>query len=239
MNKILIADDDKNILEVLKYNLVNEDYIVLTAEDGVQALEITRREKPDLIILDIMMPGLSGFEVCRILRKEMSILILILTAKVEEVDKVVGLELGADDYMTKPFSVRELLARIRAMLRRLPQVEQHVFAGSSNDDVIPPVVKAGNIEIDTIGHRVFREGVVLQLSPKEYDLLLFLIHHYGQVFGREYLIEKIWGCDYDGTGRTIDVHIRSLRLKIEDKPEKPEHLLTIHGFGYKFEASNR
>ena len=236
MSKILIADDDQNILEVLKYNLVNEGYIVFTVIDGIQALELSRREKPDLIILDIMMPGLSGFEVCRILRKEMSVLILILTAKLEEIDKVVGLELGADDYMTKPFSVRELLARVRAMLRRLPQVEQSVLSGSSNDEDTPPVVKAGNIKIDTIGHRVFREGVILKLSPKEYDLLLFLIHHCGQVFGREHLIERVWGYDYDGTGRTIDVHIRSLRCKIENKPEQPEHLLTVHGFGYKFEG---
>ena len=143
------------------------------------------------------------------------------------------LELGADDYMTKPFSVRELLARIRAMLRRSQWQEQQT---PSAEEALPPVLKADNIEVDVVGHRVFRNGSLLKLSPKEFDLLSFLMYHRGQVFNRERLVEKVWGYDYGGTARTVDVHVRSLRQKIEDDPEKPEHLLTVHGFGYKFEG---
>ena len=233
MSKILVVDDDKNLLEVLRYNLVKESYTVITAEDGVQALELARRHKPDLTILDIMLPGLDGLEVCRILRKEIEAPILMLTAKAEEVDKVVGLELGADDYMTKPFSIRELMARLRAMLRRSQRMEQQ--AHPSEED-IPLLLKAGSLEIDTVGHRVFRNGLVLSLSPKEFDLLSFLVRNRGQVFSREVLVEKLWGYSHEGTGRTVDVHIRWLRRKIEDNPQKPEHLLTVHGFGYKFEG---
>jgi two-component system OmpR family response regulator len=232
VNKILVVDDDKNMLDVLKYNLLKEGYAVATAEDGIKALELARRDKPDLIILDIMLPGLDGLEVCRILRKEMAVPILMLTAKIEEIDKVVGLEVGADDYVTKPFSIRELLARIRAMLRRsiwTPQPadypEEEVFVS----------LKAGGLEIDTTGHRISRDGLTLSLTPKEFDLLSFLVQHRGQVFSRERLIEKVWGYDYEGTDRTVDVHVRSLRQKIEDDPEKPKHLLTVHGLGYKFE----
>jgi two-component system OmpR family response regulator len=232
MSKILVVDDDKNLLEVLRYNLVKEHYTVVTAEDGVQALELARRYKPDLTILDIMLPGLDGLEVCRILGKEMSAPILMLTAKADEVDKVVGLELGADDYMTKPFSIRELMARIRAMLRRSQRMEQQVHP---NEEHAASVIKVGSLEIDPAGHRVSRSGLALSLSPKEFDLLLFLVLNRGQVFSRETLVEKLWGYNHEGTDRTVDVHIRWLRRKIEDNPEKPEHLLTVHGFGYKFE----
>ncbi|HTY81999.1 MAG TPA: response regulator transcription factor [Dehalococcoidales bacterium] len=232
MYKILVVDDDKNIIEVLKYNLVKEGYAVSTAEDGIKALELARKEKPDLIILDIMLPGLDGFELCRIIRKERSVPIVILTAKTEEIDKVVGLELGADDYMTKPFSVRELMARVKATLRRSQWIESQKTAVS---EAVPDVIKTDGIEIDVGGHRVFRRGELLKLSPKEFDLLLFLVHHRGQVFNRERLVENVWGYDYGGTERTVDVHVRSLRLKIEDNPEKPVNLLTVHGFGYKYE----
>lgn len=233
MSKILIVDDDKNILDVLKYNLVKEGYTVATAEDGIKALELARQEKPDLIILDIMLPGLDGLEVCRILRKEMAVPILMLTAKIEEIDKVVGLELGADDYMTKPFSLRELLARIRAMLRRSQLTDRHTSTG---EETKMTVLKAGNIEVDVAGHRVLLNGSLIKLSPKEYDLLSFLMHNRGQAFNRERLVERVWGYDYGGTARTVDVHMRSLRQKIEDDPDKPKHLLTVHGFGYKFEG---
>jgi two-component system OmpR family response regulator len=233
VSKILVVDDDKNLLEVLRYNLVKESYTVITAEDGVQALELARRHKPDLTILDIMLPGLDGLEVCRILRKEIEAPILMLTAKAEEVDKVVGLELGADDYMTKPFSIRELMARLRAMLRRSQRMEQQTHPSEQD---IPSVLKAGSLEIDTVSHRVSRNGLVLSLSPKEFDLLSFLVRNRGQVFSREVLVEKLWGYSHEGTGRTVDVHIRWLRRKIEDNPQKPEHLLTVHGFGYKFEG---
>lgn len=236
LSKILVVDDDKNLLEVLRYNLVNDGYTVFTAEDGIQALELARRDKPNLIILDVMMPGLDGFEVCRILRKEMHVPILMLTAKTEEVERVVGLELGADDYMTKPFSVRELMARVRAMLRRSHWMDNQVVSTVSGDEASSTILKANNLEVDMAGHRVFHNGLLLKLSPKEFDLLSFLMRYRGQVFNRENLVEKVWGYDYGGTARTVDVHIRSLRLKIEDNPERPEHLLTVHGYGYKFEG---
>lgn len=233
MAKVLIVDDDKNILEVLKYNLLQEGFNVVTAEDGIQALELARREKPDLILLDIMLPGVDGLEVCRILRKEMPVPILMLTAKIDEIDKVVGLELGADDYITKPFSIRELMARIRATVRRSHWNEQQA---SPADPSTQTVLKADNLEVDVSGHRVFHEGKVINLSPKEFGLLAFLMRHRGQVFNREQLVEQIWGYDFGGTARTVDVHILSLRRKIGDNAENPEHLLTVHGLGYKFEG---
>jgi two-component system OmpR family response regulator len=233
VSKILVVDDDKNLLEVLRYNLVNDGFTVITAENGTQAIELARQEKPDLIILDITMPEIDGFEVCRILRKDMTVPILMLTAKTEEIDKVVGLELGADDYMTKPFSLRELMARLRAMLRRSLLMEQQIL---SNEATTVATLQAGDLEVDVTGHRVFRHGLEVNLSPKEFDLLSFLMQHRGQVFSREQLVERVWGYDYEGTTRTIDVHMRSLRAKIEDNPENPEYLLTVRGFGYKFEA---
>jgi DNA-binding response OmpR family regulator len=233
MSKVLIVDDDENIIEILKYNLLKDGYSVVTAGDGIQALEVARREKPDIIILDIMLPGLDGFEVCRILRKEMAVPILMLTAKTEEIDKVVGLELGADDYITKPFSTREIIARVRALVRRSQWQEQQTPAAIP---AASSVLKADSIQVDTAGHRVFYKGTPVKLSPKEFDLLAFLMRHRGQVFNREQLVEKVWGYDYGGTARTIDVHIRSLRRKIEDNPVKPGYLITVHGFGYKFEG---
>jgi DNA-binding response OmpR family regulator len=237
INKILLVDDDRNLLDVLKYNLEKENYSVITAADGIQALELARSEKPDLIILDIMLPGLSGFEVCRILRKDLTVPILMLTAKTEEVDKVVGLELGADDYMTKPFSVRELMARVRAMLRRAQGIQQQMNpeATPGKKDV-SGVIKAGGFEVDLLKHTVSRNGARIDLSPREFELFTFLARHQGQVFARERLVEKVWGFDYKGTARTVDVHMRSLRCKIENDPAEPEYLLTVHGFGYKFEA---
>jgi two-component system OmpR family response regulator len=224
-SKILIVEDDRTLLNVLKYNLTKEGYSVVTAVDGVEALEVARRDKPGFIILDIMLPKMSGFEVCRILRKEMTVPILMLTAKTEEVDKVVGLEIGADDYMTKPFSMRELLARIRAMLRR---VEMQVpTAGTLN---------LGDIEIDISRHAITKGGNILSLTPKEFDLLAFLAKNKGLVFSRDQLLEKVWGYDYPGDTRTVDVHIRWLREKIEDTPAKPKRLVTVRGVGYKLEG---
>ena len=223
-NKILIVEDDQNILEALKYNLGKEGYDTLTAIDGVQALEIARASKPDLIILDIMLPKMSGFEVCRILRKEMAVPIIMLTARDDEIDKVTGLDLGADDYMTKPFSMRELMARIRAMLRRV-----------EIQTVIPETpVKFGDLEIDILHHVITRAGITLNLSPKEFDLLVFLTSNKGLVFSRDQLLEKVWGYEYSGDTRTVDVHIRWLREKIEDNSEEPKRLITVRGVGYKF-----
>lgn len=226
--KILVVEDDPNLLSTLRYNLKKEGYNEVTAIDGAEALDVARREKPDLIILDIMLPKLSGFEVCRILRKEMTIPILMLTAKDEEVDKIVGLEIGADDYMTKPFSMRELLARIRAMLRRAEMAVQ-----PAGDEV---VLKINDLEIDVARHQAFFQGNALELSPKEFDLLAFLAKNKGFVFSREQLLEKVWGYDYAGDTRTVDVHIRWLRQKIESDPAKPKRLVTIRGTGYKLEG---
>jgi two-component system OmpR family response regulator len=224
--KILIVEDDINLLATLKYNLAKEGYEVITAVDGAGALETARREKPALIILDVMLPKLSGFEVCRILRKETNVPILMLTAKVEEVDKIVGLEIGADDYMTKPFSMRELLARIRAMLRRA-EMGKLGPAGESEP------LKIGDLVIDSARHRASLRGKALELSPKEFDLLTFLAENKGFVFSREQLLEKVWGYDYAGETRTVDVHIRWLRQKIESDPAKPDRLITVRGKGYK------
>jgi two-component system OmpR family response regulator len=225
-NKILIVEDDPNILETLKYNLGREGYDTLTAVDGVQALETARTSKPDLIILDIMLPKMSGFEVCRILRKEMAVPIIMLTARDDEIDKITGLDLGADDYMTKPFSMRELMARVRALLRRM-EIKL----------VIPETtVKFGDVEIDIRHHMITRAGITLNLSPKEFDLLVFLAGNKGLVFSRDQLLEKVWGYEYSGDTRTVDVHIRWLREKIEYNSEEPKRLITIRGVGYKFEG---
>ena len=224
-SKILVVEDDPNILEALKYNLGREGYDTLTAVDGAQAIEAARANKPALIILDIMLPKMSGFEVCRILRKEMAVPIIMLTARDDEIDKITGLDLGADDYMTKPFSMRELMARVRAMLRRM-----------EIKTVIPETpVKSGDLEIDIRHHMITRAGIALNLSPKEFDLLVFLAGNKGLVFSRDQLLEKVWGYEYSGDTRTVDVHIRWLREKIENNSEEPKRLITVRGVGYKFE----
>ena len=235
MNKILVVDDDKNLLEVIKYNLGKEGYSVISAENGTQAIEIARQEKPDLIILDVMLPGIDGFEVCRILRKEMSLPILILSAKTDEIDKVVGLELGADDYIAKPFSVRELMARVRATLRRGQLTEQKTSSKTPDEVKARAILKGHELELDTVRHNVSLKGASLALTPKEFELLAFLMRYKGQVFSRAQLMEKVWGYTFDGSKRTVDVHIRWLRQKIEENPEEPKILVTIIGFGYKFE----
>jgi two-component system OmpR family response regulator len=224
--KILIVEDDLNLLSTLKYNLVKEGYKVITAVDGAGALETARREKPGLIVLDVMLPKLSGFEVCRILRKETNVPILMLTAKAEEMDKIVGLEIGADDYMTKPFSMRELLARIGAMLRRAEMAKLEPTGELKS-------LKIGDLEIDIARHQASLRGEELELSPKEFDLLAFLAENKELVFSREQLLEKVWGYDYAGDTRTVDVHIRWLRQKIESNPAKPKRLVTVRGTGYK------
>jgi DNA-binding response OmpR family regulator len=231
-NKVLVVEDDKTLLEVLKYNLVKEGYEVATASDGVKALDTARSVKPELVILDIMLPVLDGLEVCRILRKESTVPILMLTAKTEEVDRVVGLEIGADDYMTKPFSMRELLARVRAMLRRVEMLKREATDTGS----APPVIRAGDIEIDVARHTVTCGSRTIDVSPKEFELLAFLVSNPGHVFGRAHLLEQIWGYDFEGDTRTVDVHIRWLRQKIEADPANPVHIITVRGVGYKFEG---
>jgi DNA-binding response OmpR family regulator len=230
--KILIVEDDETLNGVLRYNFEREGYKVFTASDGLNGIELARLEKPDLIILDLMLPKIDGLEVCRILRKEMTVPILMVTAKAEEIDKIVGLELGADDYMTKPFSVRELIARVRANLRRNEILRRE---SEKNESVSPQTIQINQIEIDLGRHSITAAGSVLDLSPKEFDLLVFLVRNHGQVFNRETLLSKVWGYDYAGDTRTVDVHIRWLREKIEKIPESPRHIITIRGVGYKFE----
>lgn len=231
--KILIVEDDEILLDALKYNLTKESYEVVTAMDGAQALEVARTEQPELIILDVMLPELDGFEVCRILRKEMTVPILMLTAKIEEIDKVVGLEIGADDYMTKPFSLRELLARLKAMLRRQEMLKGKAVSG---EEAAPATLKVDGLSIDFARHQVFMGDSALDLSPKEFELLAFLAKNKGLAFTRESLLEKIWGYDYTGDTRTVDVHIRWLRRKVEADPAHPQLLLTVRGLGYKFKG---
>jgi len=227
--KILIVEDDRNLLDTIKYNLHKEGYEVVTADDGAKAIEIARTEKPDLIILDVMLPEVSGLEVCRILRKETTTPILMLTARVEETDKIVGLEIGADDYMTKPFSLRELIARVRAMLRRTRMAETKTEAKTGTMTI-------GEITIDVARHQVTKGGIPVELTPKEFDLLAFLAGNKGFVFSRDQLLEKVWGYEFAGDTRTVDVHIRWLRQKLEDNPEKPTHVITVRGTGYKLEG---
>jgi two-component system OmpR family response regulator len=228
-SNILVVEDDPNLLQTLKYNLRKEGHEVVTATDGELAIEVARKERPDLIVLDIMLPKISGFEVCRVLRKEMTTPILMLTAKVDETDKVVGLEIGADDYMTKPFSMKEFLARVRAMLRRTKMA-----ATPQEGEPVP--LKIGDLAIDIARHRATLAGAVLALSPKEFELLGFLARNKGLVFSREQLLEKVWGYDFAGDTRTIDVHVRWLRQKIEVDPAQPKQLVTVRGTGYKLEG---
>ncbi|MFP3975157.1 MAG: response regulator [Chloroflexota bacterium] len=230
MNKLLIVEDEGALREVLRYNLEGEGYAVVTAGDGAQALHIARTESPDLIILDVMLPQLDGFEVCRILRKDMSVPILMLTVKDEEVDKVLGLELGADDYMTKPFSMRELKARVKAMLRR------STLQTSTEEEAGESVFEVGDLVLDTGSRGVTLGGKPIRLKPKEFDLLAFLMRNKGQVFIRDRLLERIWGYQYIGDSRTVDVHMRWLRQKIEADPSNPTRLITVRGVGYKLEG---
>ncbi|MCK9357369.1 MAG: response regulator transcription factor [Dehalococcoidia bacterium] len=230
---VLVVEDDANLLDVLRYNLTREGYRVAVARDGQEALDVARQARPDLLILDIMLPKLDGLEVCRILRKEMTVPILMLTAKADEIDKVVGLEVGADDYVTKPFSLRGLQARVRAMLRRSElghDVPESAVGGEQGGIV------AGDLTVDLDRHVVLRGGVPIALSPKEFDLLAFLAGNRRRAFSREYLLEKVWGYEYAGDSRTVDVHVRWLRQKIEADPAHPVRLLTVRGLGYKLEA---
>jgi two-component system OmpR family response regulator len=222
--KVLVVEDDKTLQTALVYNLTKEGYDVKSALDGIQALDLAGREKPDLILLDLMLPGMSGLEICRILRHESNVPIIMLTAREEEIDKVTGLDLGADDYITKPFGMRELLARVRAKLRSSARP-----AGKSD-------LSFGDITMDIARHAVLKAGQPVVLTPKEFDLLAHLAQNPGLVFSREQLLDKVWGYDYSGGTRTVDVHVRWLREKIEPDPENPRHLVTVRGTGYKLES---
>jgi DNA-binding response OmpR family regulator len=220
---ILVVDDEQTLRETLADGLEAEGYAVVQAADGRAAVESFRRHKPDLILLDLMLPELSGTEVCRIVRAESGVPILMLTAKSAEVDKVVGLELGADDYVTKPFSFRELLARIRALLRRS---EAQATAPEAE------TIDLGEVRVDLSGRRLLRGGEVLPVKPKAFDLLVFLLRNAGHVFTRDQLLEHVWGYDYAGETRTVDVHVHWLRAQIEPDPANPVYLETVRGVGY-------
>ncbi|KPL84583.1 XRE family transcriptional regulator [Thermanaerothrix daxensis] len=234
--KILIVEDETTLQEALAYNLRRQGYDVEVAGDGPAALNVARRSRPDLIILDIMLPGMDGFEVCRILRQEMTTPVLMLTARDDEIDRVVGLEVGADDYLTKPFSMRELLARVKALLRRVRMVREEVGSGLIQSEAPQPVLRYGNLLINMGRREVLLDGNPLPLKPKEYELLLYLAQHRGQVLTREQILERVWGWEYIGDSRTVDVHIRWLREKIEPEPAKPRRIVTVRGAGYRFEG---
>jgi DNA-binding response OmpR family regulator len=220
--------------ETLAYNLKKEGYTVEAVGDGREALDMARKLKPDLIILDLMLPGIDGFEVTRILRKEMTTSILMLTARDDEIDRVVGLEVGADDYLTKPFSMRELMARVKAQLRRVRLIREEM--GKQETDSPQEKLSFGNLVINQTRREVILNDEPLQLKPKEYELLTFLAEHKGQMLSREFILERVWGWDYIGDSRTVDVHVRWLRQKIEAEPAKPERIITVRGGGYRFEG---
>ena len=229
--KILIVEDELTLQETIAYNLKHQGYEVFTASDGDAAIAIAKESEPDLILLDIMLPGMDGFEVCRILRKDMIVPILMLTARDDEIDRVVGLEVGADDYLTKPFSMRELIARVKALLRRM-----RIMQSKNENAEQHKTHEFSNLVIDESRHEVSLDDKPLNLKPKEYDLLLYLARHRGLILSREQILEEVWGWDYFGDSRTVDVHIRWLREKIEKDPAKPKRVITIRSAGYRFEG---
>lgn len=234
-SKILVVDDEAHIVELVRFNLEKEGYRVIAASDGSEAVRMAREEGPDLIILDVMLPEIDGFEVCRMIQRDSAtgeIPIIMLTARGEEIDKILGLEIGADDYMTKPFSPRELLARVKARLRRAAR-NQQTAEGSGG------VIRVDKLVLDPQRFEVFLDGSKLDLTPKEFELLKMLAQGRGRVLTRDYLLENIWGYEYIGDSRTVDVHIRHLRQKIEADPANPQYIETVRGIGYKFkEKSN-
>jgi two-component system, OmpR family, response regulator RegX3 len=225
MPKLLLVEDEKAIVEGLAITLEAEGFQVSWVKDGLEALPAFERVRPDLVVLDLMLPGMSGTEICRTLRSRSDVPIIMLTAREAEVDRVVGLELGADDYVTKPFSTRELVARIKAVLRRAPLFE------SSGGEL--PVESAG-VRVDRVRHEVRVDGDAVDLPPKEFELLAYLIEHAGRVLTRGQLIDEVWGSDYVGDTKTLDVHIRRLRTRIEDDPKDPARIQTVRGVGYRF-----
>jgi len=223
--RILIVEDEPSLADSVRYNLVREGFDVTIATDGREAIEAFRRERPALVILDLMLPEVSGLDVCRTIRDESDVPIIMVTAKDSEADKVTGLELGADDYVTKPFSVRELVSRVRAHLRRVKM---------RTPDVRDDTVAGGPVVLDVARHEVLVRGESVAFPPKEFELLETLLRRKGRLLTRDYLIEEIWGADYVGDTKTLDVHVKRVRRKIEADPHQPEHLVTVRGLGYKF-----
>jgi two-component system response regulator RegX3 len=225
VTRVLVVEDEPSYRETLAFMLGREGFEVVEAADGAEGLAAYDRSGADIVLLDLMMPGIPGTEVCRQLRQRGPVPVIMLTARDSEIDKVVGLELGADDYVTKPFSHRELVARIRAVLRRGQDVE-----------LVPDVVEAGGVRMDVERHEVAVDGQPVRLALKEFELLEMLLRNAGRVMTRGQLIDRIWGADYVGDTKTLDVHVKRLRAKLETDPGNPEHLLTVRGLGYKFEA---
>lgn len=230
-DRVLVVDDERPIADILKFNLEREGFEVDVAFDGETAVEKARQHPFSLVILDIMLPKLDGFSVCREIRSHSAVPILMLTAKEAEVDKVLGLELGADDYVTKPFSPRELLARVRAILRRMKSAEGHGQHTAGSDQIL----RGGSLVLNLTSYEVRRNENLIELTPREFELLRYLISHMGQVFSRESLLAEVWGYDYYGDVRTVDVTIRRLREKVEDNPAQPEFIKTKRGVGYYFQ----
>lgn len=228
MSKILVVDDEQAIVDILKFNLEREGFEVMTASDGEEGIATFRREKPDLILLDIMMPKVDGMQACKTIRNESNVPIIMITARAEEVDKVLGLEFGADDYVTKPFGVRELIARVKSNLRRSVM--------DSTDKPSGNILSYANMVIDIDKYEVSKEGEVIDLTVREYELLKFLAKQKDQIFTREQLLEKVWGYEYYGDVRTVDVTVRRLREKVEDDAAKPKFILTKRGIGYYFKG---
>lgn len=226
MTRILVVEDEISFSDPLSYLLRKEGYEVAVAETGPEALEDFDRSGADLVLLDLMLPGLSGTEVCRAIRSRSNVPVIMLTAKDSEIDKVVGLEIGADDYVTKPYSSRELLARIKAVLRRLAEPE----------DLLPATIEAGPVRMDVERHIVTVSGQPTPLPLKEFELLEMLLRNTGRVLTRMQLIDRVWGSDYVGDTKTLDVHVKRLRAKIEPDPADPRHIVTVRGLGYKFES---
>ncbi|NMC12553.1 MAG: response regulator transcription factor [Chloroflexi bacterium] len=233
-DKILVVEDEITLQETLAYNLKQQGYEVETAGDGKAAIETARRFQPDLILLDIMLPILDGIEVCRILRQEMNMPILMLTARDDEIDRVIGLEIGADDYITKPFSMRELMARVKANLRRTRLDKEGAQALPAQPD--NEIIRFNNLLLDLKRREVLLDEKPLTLKPKEFDLLLYLARHRGQALSRDMILEQVWGWEYTGNTRTVDVHMSWLREKIERDPAHPVRIVTVRGAGYRFEG---
>lgn len=229
MPTVLIVEDEDNLAEALSFNLTRQGYQVVTERDGYGALRRMESDDPQLVILDIMLPGLDGFEVCRRVRTRSNVPIMMLTARAEEVDRVLGLEIGADDYLTKPFSLREFEARVRALLRR---------GGPKNGDFTQSAdgVVTGNLRVSASARRAWRDGVELTLRPREFDLLVFLVRNRGLALSRRQILDGAWGSDYVGDERTVDVHVRALREAIEDDAANPARIVTVRGVGYRFEG---
>jgi DNA-binding response OmpR family regulator len=230
---VLVVEDEPTLQETLKFNLERAGYKVVVEGDGANALAMARKDPPDLILMDIMLPGMDGIEVTRILRHEQNTPIIMLTAKDDEIDRVIGLEIGADDYLTKPFSMRELIARVKAQLRRMRLMEtEFIDKGTETDHNLI----FDNLTIDLDRLEVFLNGELLTLKPKEFDLLRYLAVHQGKTLTRDTILQEVWGWDFSGGSRTVDVHIRWLREKLEDDPSKPERIVTLRGVGYRFEG---